>query len=305
MHDDDVLSEAEAARLWQRAAQLQAEEARRAEARAASEAAGELPGEGRDQTEGYALTHVRSAALEAGIGSEFVDAALAEVQAERALRGPAPMGRRRLSRWLLRAPDEALTCRRVIRSAPEKVLEAMEAILPEPPYELLLRERIGDPLRGGTLAFDIQGVGFVSGNQPGFKGDASFADLRQVFATVTLLPGVPPRTELTVRAPVAWAFRLNAALSGGLSVMGGGLALLLTGAVATSVGALGPVAVGLLVAAGGGAGGAATLSLMRALYRHGLGRGERALDGILALVAAKAEGGWGIQSRTESEPGPT
>jgi hypothetical protein len=301
MRDDDVLSEAEATRLWQRAAQLQADEARRAEARAVSEAAGELEAGSPGRQEGYALTHVRAAAVEAGIGAEFVEAALAEVEAERAVQGSSAPRRRRLSRWLLGSPDTTLTRRRVIQGTPEEVLEAMEAILPAAPFDLLLRERVGDAPSGGTMAFDIQGVGFTTQNLPGFKGDASYADLRQVFVTVTPFPGERARTEVTVRAPVAWAFGINAAVSGGLSVLGGGILVLLSGAVATSMG-LGPVALGLLVAGVGGSGGALTLGVMRHVYRYGLGRGERALDGLLAQVAARAEGGWGITTRPDTQP---
>jgi hypothetical protein len=44
--EQDYLTEAEATRLWQRAAQLQAEEARRAEACAAFDAEGGLSGTG-------------------------------------------------------------------------------------------------------------------------------------------------------------------------------------------------------------------------------------------------------------------
>ena len=56
--DPEVLSEGEAARLWERAAHLQAEAARRVEAPEVQGAA--------MSASGYALTHVRSAALEAG-----------------------------------------------------------------------------------------------------------------------------------------------------------------------------------------------------------------------------------------------
>ena len=72
------LSEEMPARLWQRAAELQVEAARRAEARSL------LPDESEtsDQdTPGYALAYVRQAAEEAGIAGEFVDVALAEVAA--------------------------------------------------------------------------------------------------------------------------------------------------------------------------------------------------------------------------------
>ncbi|MEE8147513.1 MAG: hypothetical protein V3T24_07920, partial [Longimicrobiales bacterium] len=85
--DPEFLTEEEAARLWQRAAQLQAEAARRAE-KSGSEKAESKGAESATADvappEGYALTHVRSAALEVGITDEFVDAALADLRAERA-----------------------------------------------------------------------------------------------------------------------------------------------------------------------------------------------------------------------------
>ncbi|MCG6958064.1 MAG: hypothetical protein LJF04_18905 [Gemmatimonadetes bacterium] len=115
----EYLTEAEALRLWERAAQLQAEEARRSEALAISETEGDLPGDASSRSDGYALTHVRTAALEAGIGEEFVEAALAEVHADRATR-LAPPGKRRFSRWLLGNPSEALTVRRTIRASPHR-----------------------------------------------------------------------------------------------------------------------------------------------------------------------------------------
>ena len=76
--DPDTLSKEEADRVWGRAAQLQAD------------AAGDLQKastvEADDQgtpSQGYALAHVRAAALEAGIADEFVEAALGNVRAER------------------------------------------------------------------------------------------------------------------------------------------------------------------------------------------------------------------------------
>ena len=60
-HDPEILSEEEAARLWERAAHLQAEAARRIEAPDVRGAA--------TAPAGYALTRVRSAALEAGIAN--------------------------------------------------------------------------------------------------------------------------------------------------------------------------------------------------------------------------------------------
>ena len=106
--DPKFLSEEEAARFWQRAAQLQAEAADSAEALARDP---EDEDADADPPEGYALTHVRAAALEAGISEKFMDAALADLQAERAL----PRKRRgwSLARSILKHPTDTITVRRV------------------------------------------------------------------------------------------------------------------------------------------------------------------------------------------------
>ena len=151
--DPEFLTEEEAARLWQRAAQLQAEAARRAEKAESKEA--ESATADVAPPEGYALTHVRSAALEVGIPDEFVDAALADLRAERAL----PQDKRgwRLARWFLKDPPETQTARRVIEASAADVLSATEAVFPVEPYRLTLTDRQGDPLKGGFLIFDVRG----------------------------------------------------------------------------------------------------------------------------------------------------
>jgi hypothetical protein len=289
------LSEAEAMRLWQKAAQLQAEAARLAEARAADEAGIALEGApARRDEEGYALMHVRAAALEAGIGEEFVDAALAEVRADRALTERSGGKRYPVSSLLLGNPPKVVTASRTIRATPEQVLTAMEEIFPNEPYVLLLRDRMGDPARGGTLVFDIQGVGFSTAGSPGFKGDASYADLREVYATLAPLPGSPARTEVTIRSPVSWALTLNAGISVVVSAMGGGLGLGVSVALVSLLGIAAPVVPALLVAGGATLSATATLGGFRALYRYGQRRGARSLETLLGALAAKCEGGWGI-----------
>ena len=62
--DEPRLSEEMATRLWQRAAELQADAARRLEAKARAEGEDELDDVASD--EGYSLVHVRAAAEEAG-----------------------------------------------------------------------------------------------------------------------------------------------------------------------------------------------------------------------------------------------
>lgn len=303
--DLDHLTEEEAARLWQRAVKLQADAARAAEAEESDEskAADVVP------REGYAVEHVRAAAIEAGISGEYLDAALADLRAERAI----PKAQRSYSflRWFLKDPKDAITVRRVIDAPASKVLAAMEEVFPNEPYTLSLKDRQGDPLNGGLLIFNIEGVSMLTSESGGFKGQAAYADLREVY--VSLLPIEGSDTcEVTLRGPVSWAFALNAAGGSVIVGVGGGLGLAISWAIGSAVaGALigsgiGTVAVAGAVAAtiaAGGTLGAAGLSTkgFRALYNHSMKKGQQGLEGLLSAVAMKAQGGWGFGASEEGE----
>ena len=167
--DPEIISEDEADRIWGRAAQLQAE------------AGGEIKGQEVDSapvaTPGYAVTNVRAAALEAGIASEFVDAALADFRAERAL--PKLERSHALARRFLNHPPKTITVRRIIEATPQKVHSSMEAVFPAEPYRLTLTDQQGDPLDRGVLVFDIPGRG--NPLEQGFVLVTAEAGLRQVF----------------------------------------------------------------------------------------------------------------------------
>ena len=297
--DPEILNEEEAARLWKRAAQLQAEAAREAEALAEEPKSEEAEA---DPPEGYALTHVRAAALEAGIGDEFVDAALVDLRADRAL--PARRGGRRLARRFLGAPPETITVRRVIEASAPKVLSAMEAIFSGEPYRLTLRDQLGDPLDGGVLVFEIQGIGHPF--PQGLAAEAGWAGYREVLASIRPIEGATPSCEVTLRGPVARAHNLNLAL-GGAATVGGSAGGAVVGALGlTALGltlGFGPIAAVVMVG-GAVAGGGLVVKGYRALYRYGIGRGQRALDGLLGAVVGRAQGGWGITSSGDSEPPP-
>ena len=304
-NDSEHLSEEEATRLWKRAAEMQAEAALRAEVRAEDGTDG--GGEDADSgpREGYALTHVRGAAVEAGISPEFVDAALADLRAERALPEPRRGITHALARRFLGEPPHHVSASRVIEAPAARVLEAMEEVLPKEPYNLSLKDRQGDPAHGGVLRFDILGASFAGGEN--WVGQASWADMREVFVTLRPIAGPRPACEVTVRSPVAWAFRLNFGIGGTITAAGGaagfGLGAAAAGTVA-GVGAgmgLGPLAAALavLVVIGGGMTGG-TLAMMgyRALYDFAIRKGVRALETMLSALAAQAQGGWGIASPT-------
>ncbi len=293
--DPEILNEEEAVRLWRRAAQLQAEAAQKAEA--SDEPESEEPEV--DPPEGYALTHVRAAALEAGIGDEFVEAALVDLRADRAL--PRRRDGRRLARRFLGGPPETITVRRVIEASVPKVLSAMEAIFSGEPYRLTLRDQQGDPLDRGVLVFEIQGIGHPF--PQGLAAEAGWAGYRQVLASLRPIEGATPSCEVTLRGPVARAHNLNLTIGGAATVLGsaGGAVV---GALGLTLG-LGPVAAvlaGVVMVGGAVAGGGLAVKGYRALYRYGIGRGRRALDGLLGAVVGRAQGGWGITSLAGNEP---
>jgi hypothetical protein len=279
-HDPESLSEEEAARLWERAAQLQAEAAKRVEAPDVQGAA--------TAPAGYALTHVRSAAMEAGIASEFVDAALDDLRVERALPKVEPNS---LSRRLLNDPPDTLTVRRVIEATPQEVLSAMWAVLPEEPYRLTSTDQRGNPLDRGVLVFDIQGL-----NAPfpqGFALEAKFGGLKQVFVSLRPIEGSSPSCEMTVHSPVT---------SHKIGLLQGLIVGTLTGTAGFGVGmvaggaliALGMVGAVLPIAAGGGVflGGGLGVKGYRSVYAYCMRRGRKALEGLAGAVAVRAQGVW-------------
>jgi hypothetical protein len=293
MTDPEFLDEEEAARLWQRVAQRQAEAARKAEAGSEEPAVEERDEE---PSERFAVAHVRSAALEAGIPEEFLDGALADLQVERAL----PQSKRSVT-WARRffgGLTDTVTARRVVHAAAPGVLSAIEAIFPHEPYRLTLTDQQGDPLAGGVVVFDIQGLGLAPN---GLAAEVQLSAVRQVFLSVRPIEGDTPSCEVTLRGPIAWSHNIGLAQGAIVTGVGAGLGgLTLGGGTLAAVGGLissGFVVLGLtgvLGAVGVIAGGALGRKGFRALCTYGIRQAQRALEGLLGAVAARAEGGWGI-----------
>ena len=219
--DPEILSEEEAARLWERAAKLQAEAAGRVEAPDVRGA--EIP------PPGYALTHVRSAALEAGIANEFVEAALADLRAERAL--PKVEKANTLARRFLNHPPQTITVRRVVEATPQEVLSAMDTVFRDEPFRLALTDQQGDPLDRGVLVFDVQGLS--AHFREGFTLEARESGLRHVFVSLRPVEGSTPSCEMTVYSPVT---------SHNVGLVLGVLAAAVTGGAGFGVGWLGGAA---------------------------------------------------------------
>lgn len=297
--DPTFLSEAEASRLWHRAAELQAEAARRLEERSRELAPRSGTGVS-PTTDGYALEHVRAAAVEAGISAEFVDFAVAELRNERRLAEKRPDAIDRAADRLLGHPPRSAEVSRVIAAPPARVFQAMQRVFPADPYRLILKDtQGGDLLEGGVLVFEVPAwTGAEGASQLSYQA-RGWADIRQIYVTLTPLETEPPSCEVTIRAPLRHSRRVNfwvSALISGLSGAGGAGAGVAVGlAAAAAVGAAPLIGAGLAtvtaVGLGGVVGGGAALAY-RPLYRYALGKGVRALEGLLAALDVGIRTGW-------------
>ncbi len=158
MKDDVALglvSEGEATRIWKRAAELQVEASRHAEAQ--SRSLGFLtPADELLPHDQISIEEVVSIAGEVGLDAEFVEAAVAELLEQRASGEPlAPDLIERFARRFLGSPPSTLEASLEISAAIGEVYEVLQRLLPSEPYRLRLRETLGtDPLKDGVLVFD-------------------------------------------------------------------------------------------------------------------------------------------------------
>ena len=286
------LSEGEAAALWRRAAQLQADALQRLEA------ARDLrprPSSG----DGYPLVDVVAAAQEAGISRQYVAMALAE----RPRDGAAPMVSSGVdeaqARRFLGTDQRSLAESCIVPAPPARALRALGAVLTQAPYELALRETVGaHPLDGGVIVFDLPGPIVGAGGQSATRlnfywmGTHQQLEARQVQVTLRALAGDPARTELTMSCDLRPGVRRNVRASQWIAGVLGGVGSTITGAVlakgaavAVSVGVLGPAAGAGVVLAG------ASLAWYRWLYPAVIGKARAEMRRALQAVAAslKAE----------------
>jgi len=289
------LTEEEARRLWERAAELQAEAAPQEHP---SELDSGAPGDG--SSPGYAVDVVRQAALDAGIDQEFVDKALVEVHTE------AEGGV--LDRWadrFLKDSPKWLTVRRTLDITPEAAYASLQRVLPNAPYDFsLIGTRGVSPLEGGRLIFEVP-------NQVGIanQGNATVFDIRHHGGILEIevslrAVGDGEQTEVEIAAQLARSRRLTFLVSHGLGGVGTVAGAAITGAI--SVGLYAPVAVVLVLAAMGGAGGflGATRGSRR-LHGWGAGRAKKAFDRLIGAIAVDARTGGAFAQHSDRTALPT
>ena len=299
--DDTRISEDEARALWRRAAELQAEAARRLEERSRQLAPRDRPSDA-VEAEGYRLADVRAAAEDAGISPEFVDHALVESRNRALVEGGRSRPSARAARFLGQ-PPRMLEVSRVIHAPAEDVYAAMQRVLPEHPYRLSLVDHHGaDPMDGGMLVFKVPAFSYTTTADQSFAYEMNWADLRQLVFSLRRLDTSPPATELTVQGSLTpsqrtnmWVGGIMSGIGAALGGVGGGFA---GGAAAVAIG-IGGLAVGAAVVgflAGGASFGGLAMLGYRRLYRYALRRGEKAVRNLLGSIAVDIETGGGFSS---------
>lgn len=302
---DTVLSEGQAAVLWRRAAQLQADALQRLDTtRITPSLTAGSSAEHRTlglPTAGYRLRHVQAAALEAGISEQFVALALAELPAETAdaaAKSSMIAWQDRHATQVLGTRERSCAATRIIPESPHRVLQALGLALQQSPWELTLKDPVGGhPLDGGVLVFDLPGI--ASGMGMTYNMNFTWLGLRhqleakQVQVTIRNAPGNPAATEVTMYADLRPGVRrnVNAASwwSGISTVVGGGIG---AGIGAKVLVGIGTIALGLPAVAVAAAAGAFAVGVYRTSYRSAVTRARdemaRALDAVAASVRSQA-----------------
>jgi hypothetical protein len=293
------MNEDEARAVWQRAAELQAESAQRHEREARLLGPGE---DGDPAGDSLTLDAVRRAGVEAGIAREYIDLALAESR----LTTDATAG---LDGWKDRAATRQLgtDARRIalsrrIEVPPARVLQAMERILPNAPYQLVLEDSIGeDPLDGATLLFRVPRITAMSYTP--FSYVMAQVEIRQI--GFTLRPAQEgTATDLALAASLGRSRKANWIASNVLSGLGGGMGGLFGFAVAKGTALAGtlvaaPIAIGAVVLGGG------TVWGMRAVYRSALRKSQVHFENMLKGITMDCRMGPGFFAPRRDAPTDT
>ena len=295
------LDDAQAAAIWRRAAQLQADALHRLDEsdltlrRATLGGTGSAGlGEAVSASSGYKLTDVAEAAEEAGISRQYVAMALAELP-----RGTLPdavslgVSERRATQYL-GTDVRSLAVTVEVPASPARTLRELGTVLRQSPYELQLRTTVGEhPLDGGVIVFDLPGPIL------GMSGAASTAlnmywmgthqqlEARQVQVTLRAVTGAAERTAVTMTTDLRPGVRRNIRVNQWLAGIAGTGSGALTGALIAKGAAVAASAV-VLAPAAGVAVAAAALSLLglRKLYASTLHKAEREMRQALEAVAS-------------------
>ncbi|MHB1327550.1 MAG: serine/threonine-protein kinase [Gemmatimonadales bacterium] len=282
-----AVSSEQAQAIWRRASELQAEAATRVQKRYRT-AAAPPDQETRVPTDSYRLKDVEAAAIEAGIGSEFVALAIAEQGA--ALTAPSAAGldrNDRLYTTLLGTRARSVSVARTIPATARNVLETIGRVFPVAPFFLSFRETVGGhPVDGGVVIFKVkrmQAAEYSTANYSSFLYRMTQIDLPQLSVTMRQLGGPTPATEVSVYGDLRPGLRRNLKWDfgfAGTAAAGGVAAGSVIGGAALGLGVL-----TALPAVGAGAlFGTGMLAWYRWYYRRGLAKATEELESLLLAV---------------------
>lgn len=286
-------SDEQARRLWERATQLQAEAARRDEA--LSSGGGDESGDGAAQGEGgrgYAVEHVRQAALEAGIDPEFVDQALAEARSGMLATDGVDTA---FADRFLGPGHDWLVAEREVDVSVRECLEALRRVFPRLKLNLV-DSRGGRPEAGGVLIFEAGDLGAAMTNKTLMQ--LSYASVSEIHASMH--PNEGGGCRFVLKAPIAKQRRTSARIGlPSVLVIGAGVCAAAMAIAVSSLGAGGLTAVETVmgVATGMGGGGAAGVLSHRGwrwTQRWGEAKAQQGLERLLQMVVtdARTEGGF-------------
>ncbi len=286
-----VLDEDTARAVWLRAAQLQADAARQVRertSRAEEFATGIQPAQ---PTSGYRLGDVEAAAVEAGIGEEFVQLALAELPDDEShLPASHEVDGNRWHRLVTGNSPQSLRVSRTVDASAAVTLEAIGQVFPAAPFALTFVDTVGGhPLDGGVLTFAARppsSAEWLTGNvSAGLRYYMSAIDSDRLRVSLHPVAGQRNRCEVTVTVDLRGGLGKNARIGlglgaglGGLGSIGGGLAL----ALGAGMGLMAiPAAAGIFLFFAGGMAG-----IFRVSLKWAIGKVQQELGNLLEAVQA-------------------
>jgi eukaryotic-like serine/threonine-protein kinase len=286
-----LVSEEEAQKIWQRAAQLQAEAAHRLERNSRLTASAERKEELKESG-GYRMREVEQAAEEAGISRQYVALALAERQSLPTQKGAGVVVSERMDRQFTTmhgTTDRSISVSRVIPASPKETLGAIGEVFTAQPYTFTVRDTLnGHPLDGGILRFTVPRL-TTSSMLPMASNRQLLYRLEQIELfdlNVTLHArrrGAQASCEVVITGDLRSGLRRN--LIADWAFIGGGALLGGAGGAAAGAAILGASALVALPVAGTALlAGGATRMWYRWLFRQALEKAQEELGALLAAT---------------------
>lgn len=288
---DRRIDESAAAALWRRAAELQEEEARRAEKRDRDSALQRALGAEGDAS--LSLGEIKAAAESAGIPAEYVELAWVERSFGASDTAEDSRSERAMHRFL-GTDQKRVEVRRTYDAPLDTVLDAMARVFPHAPFGLRLEATEKISSEGTELfVFVVPGQfdGGLSSPFAGFATAMAWADLKKLIVSLRSLDG-GAATEVSIRSPLGYSRKLSYGLGLGISsalALGGGLlgvlgsVAILGGAIAGGA-ALAPLGVAAAGLSGAVGGRMLTERGWQRLYAVGLRKGREGLEQLLSAI---------------------